>query len=34
MLFRKFMDLSILDVYMDYFPEANNIQDSYASIPV
>jgi hypothetical protein len=28
------MDLSILDAYMDYLPEANNIQDSYASIPI
>jgi hypothetical protein len=33
-LFRKFMDLSIIDAYMDYLPEANNIQDSYASIPI
>ena len=28
------MDLSIIDAYMDYLPEANNIQDSYASIPI
>ena len=33
-LFRKCMDLSIIDAYMDYLPEANNIQDSYASIPI
>ena len=34
MLFRKFMDLSIIDAYMDFLPEANSIQDSYASIPI
>ena len=33
-LLRKFMDLSIIDAYMDFLPEANNIQDSYASIPI
>ena len=33
-LFRKFMDLSIIDAYMDYLPEAKNIQKSYASIPI
>ncbi len=34
MLFRKFMDLSIIDAYMDFIPEATNIQDSYASVPI
>ena len=33
-LFRKFMDLSIIDAYMDFIPEAANIQDRYASIPI
>ena len=33
-LFRKFMDLSIIDAYMDFMPEAANIQDRYASIPI
>ena len=33
-LFRKFMDLSIIDAYMDFMPEAANIQDGYASIPI
>ena len=28
------MDLSIIDAYMDYLPEAKNIQESYASIPI
>ncbi len=33
-LFRKFMDLSMIDAYMDFRPEANNILDNYASIPI
>jgi hypothetical protein len=34
LLFRRFMDLSIIDAYMDFIPEATNIQDRYASIPI
>ena len=33
-LFRKLMDLSIIDAYMDFTPEATNIQGNYTSIPI
>jgi hypothetical protein len=33
-LFRELMDVSILDAYMDYLPEAASISNKYASIPI